>query len=112
LSFAPLEDPIQGLAAGICENEHHPTVATGDLHGPGGPCGIKVSGERAFVLELPEALGRRVFCGGCDDQDGGVFAGVVTAVKCQLPVVSQRLQPVTNILWHGVPRSTVSARTI
>ena len=45
LSFVALKDPIQGLAAGIRENEHRPTVATGDLHGPGGPRGIKVGCE-------------------------------------------------------------------
>jgi len=67
VSVAPLKDPIQGLAAGIREDEHRPPVATSDLYGPGCPRGIKVGGERAFVLELPEALGRRLFCGGCDD---------------------------------------------
>jgi hypothetical protein len=112
LSFAPFKDPTQRLAAGIPENEHRPTVATGDLHGPGCPRRIKVGCERAFVLELPQALRRRLLGGGCDDQDGGLFTRLVTAVKSQLPVVPQRLQRVTNMLWHGTGPSTVSASTI
>ena len=87
LSFAPFEDPIQGLTAGILEDEHRPTVATGDLNRPGCPRGIEVGGERTSVLELPEALGRWLFCGGCDEQDGGRFTRLVTAVKRQLPAV-------------------------
>jgi hypothetical protein len=101
LAFASLKDPIQGLAAGIHEDEHRPTVATRDLHRPGCPRGIKVGRERAFVLELPEALGRRLFCGGCDDQDGGWVTRLVTPVQRQLPAVPQRLQQITNVLWHG-----------
>jgi hypothetical protein len=100
LFVAPLKDPIRELAAGILEDEHRPAVARGDLQ-PGCPRGIKVGGERAFVLEPPETLGRRLLCGGCDDQDGGLFTRLVTAVKSQLPVVPQLLQQVTNMLWHG-----------
>jgi len=49
--------------------------------------------QRAFVLELPEALGRRLFRGGSDDQDAGLFTRLVTTpVKSQLPVVPQGLQ--------------------
>ena len=66
-----------------------PAAATGDLHRPGCPRGIKVGCKRAFVFELPEALGRWLFCGGCDDQDGGCFISLATAVQTQLPVVPQ-----------------------
>jgi hypothetical protein len=110
-SFAPFKDPTQRLAAGIRENEHRPTVAVRDLQRSDCPRRIKIGCERAFVLDLPEALGRRLLCGGCNDQDGGVFTRLVTAVKRQLPVVTQRLQQVTNTLWHGTEPST-SERTI
>jgi hypothetical protein len=62
------------------------------------------------VFEVPEALRRRLFGGGCDDQDGGVFTRLVTTVKSQLPVVPQSLQQVRNVLWHGTG-SVNSART-
>ncbi len=100
LSFAPLKDPIQGLAAGIREDEHRLPVATGEFQRPGCPRRIKVGGERAFVLELPEALGRRLFCGGCDDQDGGWVTRLVAAVQRKLPAVPQRLEQITNVLGH------------
>jgi hypothetical protein len=69
--------------------------------------------QRAFVLELPEALWRRLFRGGSDDQDAGLFTRLVTPVQSQLPVVPQGLQQVTNMPWHGLgPPSTVSVRAI
>jgi hypothetical protein len=37
LSCVPLEDLIEGLAAGILEDEHRPTIATGDRQRPGCP---------------------------------------------------------------------------
>jgi hypothetical protein len=109
-SVASLKDPIQGLAAGIRENEHRPTVMTSDLHRPGCPRGIKVGGERAFVLELPKALGRGTFRGGCDDQDGGWVTRLVAPVERKLPAVPQRLQEITGVFWHGA-RTRNSVRT-
>jgi hypothetical protein len=108
-SVASLQDPIQGLATGIRENEHRPTVATSDLQRPGCPRGIKVGSERAFVLELPKALGRGLFCGGCDDQDGCWVTGLATPVERKLPAVPQRLQQI-NVVWHGA-RTRNSVRT-
>jgi hypothetical protein len=96
---------------GVMGDLRRPTVATGDLYRPGCPRGIKVGGERAFVLELPEALGRRLFCGGCDDQDGGCFTRLVTAVERKLPVLPQPLQHVSSMLRHGPP-PTVSSPAI
>jgi len=58
--------------------------------------------QLAFVLELPEALGRRLFRGGSGDQDAGLFTRLVTPVQSQLPVVPQGLQQVRNMLWHGL----------
>ncbi len=103
LSFAPPKDPIKRLPPWIREDEHRPAVATSNLQGPGRPRGIKVGCERAFVFELPEALGRLPFGDGCDDQDGGWFTRRVPPVKRKLPAVPQVLEQVTNMLWHGVP---------
>jgi hypothetical protein len=111
-SVASLEDPIQGLAARIRENEHRPTVPTSDLHGPGCPRGIKVGGERAFVLELPKALGRGLFCGGCDDQDGGWVTRLVAPVERKLSAVPQALEEIINMFWHRARTSTLFAPTI
>jgi hypothetical protein len=54
------------------------------------------------VLELPEAQGRRLFCGGSDDQDGDLFTRLVTPIKSQRHVVPEGRQQVTNMLWHGL----------
>jgi hypothetical protein len=108
-SFALLKNPIQGLAAGIRKKEHRPTCATDDLQRPGCPRGIKVGCERVFVLELPEALGLRLFCGGCDDQDGGGITRLATPVQRKLPAFPQPLQEITNMLWHGA--RTYNVRT-
>jgi hypothetical protein len=50
-SVAPIKNPIQGLAAGILEDEHRPTVATGEFQWTRGPCGIKLGCDRVFMLE-------------------------------------------------------------
>jgi hypothetical protein len=49
--------PPSGLAAGILEDEHRQTVATGEFQWTRGPCGLKLGCDRVFMLELPEALG-------------------------------------------------------
>jgi hypothetical protein len=62
------------------------------------------------VLELPKALGRGLFCGGCDDQDGGWVTGLVPPVERKLPAVPQRLEQITNVFWHRA-RTLNSIRT-
>ena len=84
LPFAPRQDPIQRIAAGVFEDEHHPTFATGDLQRPGCPRGIKVGCERVFVLDLPEAPRRRLFCGERHYQDREWIAGLPLPVKREL----------------------------
>src|ERR1700719_1444039 len=55
LSRVPLEDLIEGLAAGILEHEHRPTLGTGAFQRPGCPRGIKFGGERVLMLQPPQA---------------------------------------------------------
>jgi hypothetical protein len=42
-----------------------------------------------------------LFCGRRNYQDGRWVTRIVTVVKSKLAAVSQQLQRVTNMLWHG-----------
>jgi hypothetical protein len=58
----PLKDPVQGLPAGIGQDEDRPPFVTSERQRLGCPGGIELDGERVFVLEPPETLRRRLSC--------------------------------------------------
>jgi hypothetical protein len=69
LPLPPFKDAIQGLTTRVLEYENRPPLVTQERQRSGCPCGIEFGRERVFVLQLPKALSRRLFCGGRDHQD-------------------------------------------
>jgi len=89
--LSTIKDPIQGLAPRVFEYEHCPPLLTSERQRPGGPRRIKIGGERVLVLEPPQALRRRLFCGERYCQDREWVAVLPAAVKGELPAFPQSL---------------------
>src|SRR6266481_6560302 len=81
LPLIPFKNPIQGLTARVLEYEERPPFVTSERQRPGCPCGIEVGCKRVFVLQPPETLRRRLFCGESDHQHGRCVAVLSAAVK-------------------------------
>src|ERR1700733_8477258 len=69
-SLVPLKNQIQGLASGILQYKDCPPFVTSERQRLGAPCRIELRHKRVLVLEPPNALGRRLFAGESDYQDG------------------------------------------
>jgi sulfopyruvate decarboxylase TPP-binding subunit len=63
---APLKHTVERLAARVGENQDCSPFMTRQREGLGCPSGIKFGGERVFVLQASQGLGRWRFRGGCD----------------------------------------------
>ena len=61
LSLLALDDPIQGLTAGILEDEDRSPLVTSQRERLSGPSRIELTCERVFVFEPPKTLRRRLF---------------------------------------------------
>jgi hypothetical protein len=61
--LVPLKNPIQRLTARVFEYEDRPPVVSSERERLGCPRGIEFGRERVFVLQSPNNLRRRLFCG-------------------------------------------------
>jgi hypothetical protein len=96
----PLEHTVERLAARVGENQHGSSFLTRQREGPGGPCGIKLGGERVFVLQASQGLRRRRFRGGRDCQQGRWVAGLAGPVKREVRSSADWLQNVLGSSCH------------
>src|SRR5260370_25935546 len=103
LPLSTIKDPIQGLAPRVLEDELRPPFVTSERQRPSGPCRIKIGGERVLVLEPPQALRRRLFCGERHRQDREWVAVLPAAVQGELPAFPQSLQHKSRTHRHGWP---------
>ena len=101
LPLVPLKNQIQGLAARVFEYEDRPPFVTSERQRLGCPRGIEFGCERVFVLEPPETLRRRLFCGECHRQDRRWVAVLPAAVKGEVRAFPEGLQHVPGRLCHG-----------
>src|ERR1700686_4608702 len=100
---AAVEDPIEELASRVLEYEHRAPFVARECQRPGCPRGIEVGGEQVFVLEPPEALRRRLFCGRSHREERKGIAVLLATVKSELRTFPQSLQHISGTCRHGPP---------
>src|SRR5216684_9345857 len=106
LPVVPLKNPIQGFTARVIQYEDCPAFVMSKGQRLGRPRGIEFGCERIFMLEPPETLRGRLFCGECDRQDWGWVAVLSAAVKGEVRTFPEGLQHVSRRRCHrGHPRT-------
>src|ERR1700726_534643 len=98
-----VEDAIEELASRVLEYEHRSPFVARECQRPGCPCGIEVGGEQVFMLEPPEALRLRLFCGGRYREERKGIAVLPATVKGELRTFPQNLQHISGTCCHGPP---------
>jgi hypothetical protein len=98
---AAVEDSIEEFASRVLEYEHRSPFVARECQGLGCPRGIEIGREQVFVLEPPEALRRRLFCGRGHRKERKGIAVLPATVKGELRAFPQSLQHVSGTCCHG-----------
>jgi hypothetical protein len=98
-----VEDSIEELTSRVLEYEHRSPFVTRECQRLGCPRRVKLGGQQVFVLEPPQALRRRLFCGRSHREERKGISALPATVKVELRALPQNLQHISGTCRHGSP---------
>jgi hypothetical protein len=108
LPAIPIENAVERLTAWVGENEDGPSFVTRERQRPGCPGGLKLGGERVFVLKTSQTLWPRRFRGWRNGQKRRWIAALPGTVKREFRPLADRFQHIlgSGCHWFPVPIRT------